>query len=125
MRLIIVTFTLSTTILIFLATAAAVTDLRHYETLHTSEVSHRIGPPGVAKPGSSHKFSHLREVAFTALGRHFRLILWPQKGLLSPSFRAVEIGDDDEQEIFVSVEDEAFYEGHVVGEAKQSRPRSS
>ncbi len=101
--------------------AAAVTDLsknlRYYETLHKSDLSHSIVKRG-ANP-SSHKFNQIREIDFKALGRNFRLILSPKKGLLSPNFKAVEL-DDEEKETFVPIDHESFYDGRVFGEV-QSR----
>ena len=61
-------------------------NLRHYEMLHASQFGHTIVKRG-ANP-SSHPFNKIREVDFKALGRNFRLILSPKKGLLHPNFKA-------------------------------------
>jgi disintegrin and metalloproteinase domain-containing protein 17 len=95
-------------------------NLRYYETLHKSELSHSIVKRG-ANP-SNHKFNQIREIDFKALGRNFRLILSPKKGLLSPTFKAVEL-DDEDKEIFVPIDHESFYDGRVFGET-QSRAQA-
>ena len=120
MKLVSWTVVLVSATMVFVATQA-VTDLsknlRYYETLHKSDLSHTIVKRG-ANP-SSHKFNQIREIDFKALGRNFRLILSPKKGLLSPTFKAVEL-DDDEKEVFVPIDHESFYDGRVFGET-QSR----
>jgi disintegrin and metalloproteinase domain-containing protein 17 len=92
-------------------------NLRYFETLHKSDLSHNIVKRG-ANP-SNHKFNQIREIDFKALGRNFRLILSPKKGLLSPTFKAVEL-DDDDKEVYVPIDHESFYDGRVFGET-QSR----
>ena len=80
---------------------------------------------------STHRHNKIREVGFRVLGRDFRLILSPKKGLLHPNFKAVEIVDDDEphvpaeeggqkmkRESLVHVDHESFYDGRVYGEMK-------
>ena len=52
-----------------------------------------------------------------ALGRDFRLILSPKKGLLHPKFRAVEL-DDNNIEKPIRIDHETFYDGRVYGETK-------
>ncbi len=97
-------------------------NLRHFEILRHSDLSHNIVKRG-ADPTSSHRFNKIREVGFKALGRDFRLVLSPKKGLLHPRFKAVEIdvGDDGERaEQPVVIDPENFYEGRVFGEL-QSR----
>ena len=54
---------------------------------------------------------------FQALGRDFRLILSPKKGLLHPKFRAVEL-DDNNIEKPIRIDHETFYDGRVYGETK-------
>ena len=54
---------------------------------------------------------------FQALGRDFRLILSPKKGLLHPKFRAVEM-DDNNIEKPIRIDHETFYDGRVYGETK-------
>lgn len=56
-------------------------------------------------------------ISFQALGRDFRLILSPKKGLLHPKFRAVEI-DEQEEERPIRIDHETFYDGRVFGENK-------
>jgi len=90
-------------------------NLKHYETIHKSEFSHNIVKRGATL--SDHKYNQIREIDFKALGRDFRLILSPKKGLLSHNFKAVEI-DDDENIVRVPVDRESFYDGRVFGETK-------
>lgn len=98
-------------------------NLRHYERLRSSDLSHSIVKRGV-DPSSTHKFNKIREVGFNAFGQEFRLVLSPKKGLLHPTFKAVEIVDDDEsgseKEQPVFIDHEHFYEGRVFGQLKSS-----
>jgi len=64
-------------------------NLRYFETIHKDEISHNIVKRGINP--SQHKFNQIKEIDFKALGKNFRLILSPTKGLLSPNFKAVEI----------------------------------
>ena len=89
-------------------------NLKHYETIHKSELSHKIVKRGATL--STHQYNKIREIGFKALGRDFRLILSPTKGLLSSRFKAVEI-DDEDQEVFVPIDRESFYDGRVFGES--------
>ena len=88
-------------------------NLKHYETIHKSQLSHNIVKRGATL--STHQYNQIREIGFKALGRDFRLILSPTKGLLSSRFKAVEI-DDEDKEVFVSIDRESFYDGRVFGE---------
>ena len=60
--------------------------VRHFETLSSSDLSHKIVKRGI-DPNGVHKFNKIREVGFKTLGREFRLILSPKKGLLHPNFK--------------------------------------
>ena len=60
--------------------------VRHFETLSSSHLSHTIVKRGI-DPEGTHKFNKIREVGFRTLGRDFRLILSPKKGLLHPNFK--------------------------------------
>lgn len=95
--------------------------IKHYETLSSSDLSHTIVKRGL-DPGGSHKFNKIREVGFRTLGRDFRLILSPKKGLLHHNFKAVEIDENDNQtrEFIIPIDHESFYEGRVFGEIKSS-----
>ena len=68
-------------------------NLRHFDLLRDSDLSHSIVKRG-ADPTSPHRFNKIREVGFNALGREFRLVLSPKKGLLHPKFKAVEVVDE-------------------------------
>ncbi|PSN49544.1 ADAM 17-like protease [Blattella germanica] len=88
-------------------------NLKHFETLHASQFSHNIVKRGVKH--SDHPFNKIREVSFTTLGRDFRLILTPKKGILHSKFKAYTV-DGDGQEKPVFVDHENFYEGRLFGE---------
>ena len=62
--------------------------VRHFETLSSSDLSHKIVKRGL-DPNGNHKFNKIREVGFKTLGREFRLILSPKKGLLHPNFKVI------------------------------------
>ena len=114
-----------------LAEASLTDNLKYYETMRSSDLSHSIVKRGV-DPTSTHKHNKIREVGFKVLGKEFRLILSPKKGLLHPKFKAVEIEElDDEvdlgdtsstqhriKEHRVPIDLESFYDGRVFGELK-------
>ena len=88
-------------------------NLRHFDVIRDTDLSHNIVKRG-ADPTSPHKFNKIREVGFSALGRQFRLVLSPKKGLLHPKFKAVEVGadgDGEPTEQTVVIDPENFYEG--------------
>ena len=91
---------------------AAKSDLRknlnYFEVLHANQFGHNIVKRGTQP--SNHPFNKIREVNFKALGRDFRLILSPKKGLLHPKFKAVEVGDDNVEKP-VRIDHETFYDG--------------
>ena len=89
-------------------------NLRHYETIHKSQLGHTIVKRGATL--STHKFNQIKEVEFKALGKDFKLILSPTKNLLSSKFRAVEVDDEDDKEVFIPIDKDSFYEGRVFGE---------
>jgi disintegrin and metalloproteinase domain-containing protein 17 len=93
-------------------------NLRYFEVLRDADFSHNIVKRG-ADPTSSHRFNKIREIGFKALGKDFRLVLSPKKGLLHPKFKAVEVDVDDDgvhRERRVVIDPENFYEGRVFGE---------
>ena len=90
-------------------------NLRYYETLHRSQLSHSVVKRGATL--STHKYNQIKEVEFKALGKDFKLILSPTKGLLSPTFRAVEVDDVEEKETFIPIDRDSFYDGRVFGES--------
>lgn len=115
-------------ILVLLLTVSSIcSDLskrvRHFETLDSSELSHSIVKRGL-DPLGTHKHNKIREVGFKTLGREFRLILSPKKGLLHPNFKAVEIEDTENntktKESVIPIDNESFFEGRVFGEVKSS-----
>jgi len=110
-------------------------NLKYFETLDTSQLSHNIVKRG-ADPSSTHRHNKIREVGFRVLGRDFRLILSPKKGLLHKNFKAVEVVEDDDDhleteggakeegrpprrtETPVQIDHESFYDGRVYGEMR-------
>uniref|UniRef100_A0A1B6LAR2 Peptidase M12B domain-containing protein n=1 Tax=Graphocephala atropunctata TaxID=36148 RepID=A0A1B6LAR2_9HEMI len=89
-------------------------NVKYFETLHASELTHNILKHGLKE--SSHPFNRIREVSFKTLGRNFRLILTPKKGVVHSKFEAVTV-DADGQETPVGVDHEDFYDGRVFGES--------
>ncbi|CAL4094030.1 unnamed protein product, partial [Meganyctiphanes norvegica] len=88
-------------------------NLKYYETIHSSAFNHQIVKRGLKD--STHRFNKIKEVSFNALGRDFRLILNPRKGLLDPQFKAYAV-DGEGNEKLIQVDHENFYEGRVFGE---------
>lgn len=66
--------------------------LKHYDTLHSSQLGHRIVKRGVKE--SNHPFNSIKELAFTALGKDFRLILHPSKEVLHHNFQSYAVDAD-------------------------------
>ncbi|PNF41049.1 ADAM 17-like protease [Cryptotermes secundus] len=96
-----------------LVTCSVYKNLKHFETLHTSQFSHSIVKRGIKH--SDHPFNKIREVAFSTLGRDFRLILTPKKGIFHSKFKVFTVdGDGREKPVFVDHED--FYDGRLFGE---------
>ncbi|XP_068218775.1 ADAM 17-like protease [Palaemon carinicauda] len=88
-------------------------NLRYYEVIDSSAFKHHIVKRGTKE--SNHRFNKIKEVQFNALGKDFRLILNPRKGLLHPLFKAYAI-DGVGNEKVIHVDHENFYEGRVFGE---------
>ena len=99
--------------LIGLCDADLTKNLKYFEVIHAKEFGHNIVKRGIHP--SNHPYNKIREVNFKALGRDFRLILSPKKGLLHPKFKAVEI-DDGHEEKTIRIDHESFYDGRVYGE---------
>ncbi|ROT82229.1 ADAM 17-like protease [Penaeus vannamei] len=88
-------------------------NLRYYEVIDSSAFNHHVVKRGIKE--SNHRFNKIKEVQFSALGRDFRLILNPRKGLLHSQFKAYAI-DGAGNEKIIHVDHENFYEGRVFGE---------
>lgn len=97
-----------------LSQAANIYDqLKYYETLKVTDLSHTITKRGTQP--SKHKFNTIKEVSFKAHGRDFRLILNPTKGLLSAHFKAYTVdGSGNKRPVWV--DQNQFFEGRVFGE---------
>ncbi|GFU62878.1 ADAM 17-like protease [Trichonephila clavipes] len=84
--------------------------LKYYEILRPSDIGHKITKRGIHH--SSHQFNVAKEVSFKALGREFRLMLNPAKGLLSSKFKAFTI-DKNGRKRSMWVDRDNFLEGRV------------
>lgn len=95
-------------IILFLLTILAQLhkNLQHYDTLHASDLSHKLVKRG-AKP-STNPFNTIKEVEFQTLGRNFRLILHPQKDVLHSKFKAYTV-DGNGNETIVHVGKSMFF----------------
>ncbi|CAL4212068.1 unnamed protein product [Meganyctiphanes norvegica] len=97
----------------FLKSPPSHPNLKYYEIIDSSAFSHQIVKRGLKD--SSNRFNKIKEVTFDAMGRNFRLILNPRKGLLHPQFKAYAV-DGEGNEKLIQVDNEQFYEGRVFGE---------
>ncbi|CAG0904299.1 unnamed protein product [Darwinula stevensoni] len=89
-------------------------NLKYFEVLRKEDLSHEIVKRGTDERGS-HPFNKIKEVSFDAMGRRFRLVLSPRRGILDPYFQAVTVKANG-KESSVPVDHEEFYEGRVFGE---------
>jgi disintegrin and metalloproteinase domain-containing protein 17 len=88
-------------------------NLKHFETVHADDITHKIVKRGIAE--SSHPFNKIKEVNFNTLGRDFRLILTPKRSVLHSKFKAYAV-DGDGKETSVHIDHDDFYDGRVFGE---------
>lgn len=82
---------------IFLVSAELSKNLHYYESIHADDVVHRIIKRGTKQ--SYHPFNVIKEVEFKALGRHFRIILHPQRDVLHSNFKAYSVDGDGHEKI--------------------------
>lgn len=78
-------------------TAELSKNLHYYESLHADDVVHRIVKRGTKQ--SSHPFNVIKEVEFKVLGRHFRIILHPQRDVLHTHFKAYSVDGDGNEKV--------------------------
>lgn len=71
--------------------------MHYYETIHADEVVHRIVKRGAKQ--SYHPFNVIKEVEFKVLGRHFRIILHPQRDVLHSNFKAYSVDADGNEKV--------------------------
>ena len=57
----------------FAGFSSTLPSLKHYDTLHSSQLGHSIVKRGAKE--SSHPYNSIKELSFSALGKDFRLIL--------------------------------------------------
>lgn len=79
----------------FQLTFSAITSLpslKHYDTLKSFQLGHTIVKRGLKE--SSHPYNSIKELAFTSLGKDFRLILHPNKEILHHNFQAYTVDAD-------------------------------
>ena len=93
-------------------------NLRHYETLHVRDLSHRLVKRGATF--SYHPYNTIKEVSFRTLGKNFRLILNPHKEVVHENFKAYEVTDSDGPPKPVHVDHDEFFSGRVFGEEESS-----
>lgn len=85
-------------VILYIISAQLKRNLHYYESLHTDDVVHRVVKRGAKH--SSHPFNVIKEVEFNVLGRHFRIILHPQRDVLHHNFKAYSVdGDGNEKAI--------------------------
>lgn len=72
-------------------------NLHYYESIHADDVVHRVVKRGTKQ--SYHPFNVIKEVEFKALGRHFRIILHPQRDVLHSNFKAYSVDGDGNEKV--------------------------
>lgn len=78
--------------------------MKYYETIHASELAHKIVKRGLKE--SSHPFNRIKEVSFRTLGKDFRLFLTPKRGVLHSKFKAYSVdGDGQETTVHIGIYD--------------------
>ncbi|XP_031632985.1 ADAM 17-like protease [Contarinia nasturtii] len=92
-------------------------NLHYYESIHADDVVHRVVKRGTKQ--SYHPFNVIKEVEFKALGRHFRIILHPQRDVLHSNFKAYSV-DGEGNEKVVHFDHDSLYTGRVFGETESS-----
>lgn len=111
-------------------------NLHYYESIHADDVVHRVVKRGTKQ--SYHPFNVIKEVEFKALGRHFRIILHPQRDVLHSNFKAYSVDGEGNEKVVhfgksrvtkvllqmthcASFPDhESLYSGRVFGESESS-----
>ncbi|CAG0917009.1 unnamed protein product [Notodromas monacha] len=91
-------------------------NLRHFEVLHSSELSHERMKRDTDQRTPTHPAGvPLKELSFKAMGKEFNLMLSPRRGVLDKDFEAAVMKEDGEEEP-VYVDEDTFFEGKVAGE---------
>lgn len=72
-------------------------NLKYYEAMHADDVVHKIVKRGATH--STHPFNTIKEVEFKVLGRHFRIILHPQRDVLHSNFKAYSVDADGHEKV--------------------------
>lgn len=72
-------------------------NLRYYESIHADDITHKIVKRGTKH--STHPFNTIKEVEFKIHGRHFRVVLHPQKEVLHSNFKAYSMDGDGHEKI--------------------------
>jgi len=88
--------------------------LKHYDTLKSFQLGHTIVKRGLKE--SSHPYNSIKELAFTSLGKDFRLILHPNKEILHHNFQAYTVDADGVEKPMIIGGNDGFYQGRVFGE---------
>ncbi|XP_031330294.1 ADAM 17-like protease isoform X1 [Photinus pyralis] len=90
-------------------------NLKYFEIIHADHLSHHVVKRGLQE--SDHPFNTIKEVAFKALGKDFRIILTPKRDVLHSKFKAYSV-DGDGKQTSVHFDHNNFYRGRVFGEMK-------
>lgn len=80
-----------------LYTAQLSKNLHYYESIHADDIIHKIVKRGTKH--SNHPFNVIKEVEFKVLGRHFRIILHPQKDVLHSNFKAYSVDGNGHEKV--------------------------
>ncbi|OWR44118.1 ADAM 17 protease [Danaus plexippus plexippus] len=88
-------------------------NLKYFETLHVSQLTHHIVKRGAKL--SSHPFNTIKELHFQTLGKSFRLILHPHNSVLHSNFKAYSV-DADGNKTAIHIDHDNYYTGRVFGE---------
>lgn len=72
-------------------------NLHYYESIHADDIVHRVVKRGTKQ--SYHPFNVIKEVEFKALGRHFRIILHPQRDVLHSNFKAYSVDGEGNEKV--------------------------
>lgn len=78
-------------------TAELSKNLHYYESIHADDVVHKIIKRGTKQ--SYHPFNVIKEVEFKVLGRHFRIILHPQRDVLHSKFKAYSVDGEGNEKV--------------------------
>lgn len=95
--------------------------LTKYDVISSSDLKHRIVKRGTDSQSiNRHKFDHLKEVKFNALGRDFKLILNEKRHIVSSNFKVFTVNASGKKTPYGILNPDEFYEGRVYGDSNSS-----